>query len=132
MAYKVNIRGGSHPRLEDYECSTCGFLQEDVYFSSRDKVTPTRPCTECDATADKLIAHRRTNFIHPSHSGLYGKYEPALGCVVEDYGHKQRLMKELNVEEASDATGGSKSYWQPEPGPRPQTDSNWIDDPGSH
>ena len=48
---------------------------------------------------------------------MYGKFEPALGCVVESYEHKQQLLKEQNVMEAHDLVGGSRMYRVPDPPP---------------
>jgi len=129
VAYKTTIRGGSHPRLEDYQCSSCEFTDVDVYFSSRDDVTPTRPCSSCGEESERMIAGTRRNFIHPTHSSMYGKFEPGLGCVVESYGHKQRLMREFDVQESSDTTKGSRNYQVSDPGPRSKPHGNWVGDP---
>ena len=104
------------PRMEDYKCSTCGFAEVDVYFSLRSEVTPDRPC-KCGQKADRVFAHAKQNFIHSTHSSMYGKYEPGLGQVVESYGHKQHLMREMGVQESSDPTGGSRCYQKTDPGP---------------
>jgi hypothetical protein len=49
------------------------------------------------------------NYIDGQNSGMYGKYNPGLGCVVDDYGHKQRLLKEQGVREAADPINGSRT-----------------------
>jgi len=116
------------PRMEDYKCSTCGFVEVDVYFSLRSEVTPCRPCVECGSEANRVFAHPKQNFIHATHSSMYGKFEPGLGVVVESYGHKQRLMRELDVQESSDTTGGSRCYQKTDPGPS-STSPSWVSDP---
>jgi hypothetical protein len=63
-----------------------------------------------------------------THSSLYGRFEPGLGCVVESYSHKQQLMRELGVDEASDLVGGSRCHRKEEPNPRVQNNSTWMDD----
>lgn len=126
--YKVTVTGGAHPILVDYYCN-CGRWQRDVFFSRRADVTDRVPC-ECGEEAEKVIAVRR-NFIHPSHSSLYGRYEPALDAVVEDYGHKKRLMDELGVMEGNDLVGGSREYRKDPPPKRSAgNDVAWTDDPG--
>ena len=125
MAYKVNIKGGVHPTLVDY----CGEFQIDVYYHSRAAVELQVECA-CGAQADKIIS-KGGNFIHPSHSGMYGKYHEGLGCVVEDYAHKKRLMKEQGVMEGADPVGGSRNHWKPTPErPAEVPGSHWTDHPG--
>tara|TARA_R110000824_G_scaffold233474_2_gene421779 strand:+ start:5542 stop:5844 length:303 start_codon:yes stop_codon:yes gene_type:complete len=63
--------------------------------------------------------------------GMYGKFEPGLGCVVEDYAHKQRLMKELGVIEGADPVGGSRCHQPNEEETQPRlpqesNDSTWL------
>lgn len=127
--YKVTLTGGSHPRLVDYRCSSCDVLHEDVFYDSLSNVLETIPCT-CGGTAEKLFFSTRCNFIHPSHSSMYGKENPAFGCVVEDYAHKQRLMKQFGVIEGADPVGGSRNHWKPTPErPAPVSGSSWVDHP---
>jgi DNA-directed RNA polymerase subunit RPC12/RpoP len=128
MAYKINMRGGSHPRLEDYHCESCGKDEIDVFFEKKESVTPTRACPHCGETSDHVLIGRRQNHIHSDHSSMYGKYEPGLGVVVKDYAHKQRVMKELGVMEGADPVGGSRCHIKDDPGPRkPHADSSWSD-----
>jgi hypothetical protein len=98
------------PRLVDFRCQKCDFLIEDEYFKvDRSEDVPGHiTCTECGGLAEQIKSGQR-NFIHPSHSGMYGKPQPAFGNIVmEDYGHKQALLKEFGVQEANDAIKGSK------------------------
>ena len=96
------------PRFVDYRCEECNELVEDEMFANLDAVTLYVTCPRCKGQAHQ-IKSGRTNFIHPSHSGLYGKPQPAFGNIVmEDYAHKQRLLKEFGVQESNDAVGGSK------------------------
>ena len=111
--------------LVDYACGTCGVLTEDVFYAGRSAVLDTIECT-CGADAEKIISGRR-NFIHPSHSSMYGKVNPAFGEVVEDYAHKQRLMKKYGVMEGADPVGGSRSHWKPTPErPAEVPNSSWV------
>jgi len=66
-----------------------------------------------------------------SFSGNYGKFEPALGCVVESYEHKQQLLNEQNVMEAHDLVGGSRMYRQEEPSPIEDNNTSWVDNPNA-
>lgn len=129
MSYKVIIKGGAHPKLVDYSCAACGTLMTDVFFHRASDVTATHPC-ECGGTADKIISQRH-NHIHATHSGMYGKYHEGLGCVIEDYSHKKRVMRELGVMEGADPVKGSRNHWKPTP-ERPAADSgsHWVDHPG--
>ena len=129
MAYKVNMIGGAHPTLVDYACGKCGAVTEDVFFASRLAVTTTIACA-CGHAAEKIISQRR-NFIHPSKSSMYGKYEEGLGCVVQDYGHKQQLMREMGVIEGADPGGGSRNHWRPQPKAPEASNTVWVDDPRS-
>jgi hypothetical protein len=51
-----------------------------------------------------------SNFIHNSHSGMYGKFHAGFGEVVESYSHKQELLKKYNVTESADSVGGSRCH----------------------
>ena len=106
---KMRIVGGTHPEFVDFKCGGCGLVTEDVYFKSKVDVTETVTCSGCGNKAHKVIL--RTNFIHPSHSSMYGRKEPALGNeVIQDYAHKKRLMKEYDIIESNDPTGGNRKY----------------------
>jgi len=130
MAYKVTVKGGSHPTLVDYACEKCGEMQIDVFYHGRDAVEKQVDCP-CGSKADKIISNR--NFIHPSHSGMYGKFHDGLGCVVDDYAHKKRLMKQQGVMEGADPVGGSRNHWKPTPDrPAPIPGSHWTDKPGEY
>ena len=131
--YKRRVIGGTHPELVDYKCFTCDSMQHDVYYSSKADVSETVPCP-CGEQATKVLL--RTNFIHPSHSSLYGRPQPALGNeVIEDYGHKKRLMREYGLEESNDAVGGNRKRSEElkhiaAQKPRSSEQSTWIDGPG--
>ena len=128
MAYKVIVSGGSHPRLEDYECSACGHVELDVFYDKKADVKSTIACLQCDKTASRVLIGRRQNHLRLSHSGLYGKFEPGLGVVVKDYAHKQRLMREMGVMEGADPVGGSRCHIVDDPGPRfRHPDTTWVD-----
>ena len=91
----------------DFKCETCGFMQIDVLFRSSRELVQSNKCPECDGKANRVFTGG--NFIHPTLSTLYGKYEPALDMVVKDYAHKQQLMREFNITEANDTVKGSRN-----------------------
>ena len=55
--------------------------------------------------------NQERNHLHPSHSGMYGKFHPGFGCVVEDYGHKQELLKRYDLKESHDKVDGAPGGW---------------------
>lgn len=133
---KMRVVGASHPEFVDFKCDSCGLVTEDVYFKSKGEVTETVECSGCGNQAHKVIL--RTNFIHPSLSTMYGRKEPALGNeVIEDYGHKKRLMKEYDIVESNDPTGGNRKYSEEmkheaylnEKRRESLPKSTWVDDP---
>lgn len=67
------------------------------------------PSCKSDTLQTQSYAGGKRNGIHSQHSGMYGKYHHGFGCVVDDYGHKQRLLKKYGLHEAADSIGGSKS-----------------------
>mgnify|MGYP003661848318 CR=1 FL=1 len=93
--------------FHDFECSQCGLEQIDVAFDNSSAVRATVPC-ECGGEASMLFG--RTNMIHTSHSGMYGKYHVGFGEVVRDYHHKQQLLKKYNCIESADPVGGSRCH----------------------
>lgn len=83
-------------RTWDFRCDSCGTLHASMLFF--DKVPETVPCPDCGGTAS--WASFRSNGIHQTHTGRkYGEFDPQFGCVVEDYAHKKRLLKERGWEE---------------------------------
>ena len=92
--------------FHDYECEN-GHRQIDVANDSS-KVRRTIKCNECDKRAAMLFI--KSNFIHNSHSGMYGKFHAGFGEVVESYSHKQQLLKKYNVTESADKVGGSTCH----------------------
>ena len=85
-------------RLWDFSCE-CGKQYRDYpVYESR---IPNSIACECGQRA--TWAAQRTNHIHPTLSTRkYGEFDPQFGCVVEDYAHKQRLMRELNMVEVGE------------------------------
>lgn len=82
-------------KLWDFACMACGQRYPSHPYEGRRPVSIPCGCGEA-ATWD----HQRPNFIHPSHSGRkYGEFDPQFGCVVEDYGHRKRLLKEHGMHE---------------------------------
>ena len=94
--------------LHDYECKECGHRQIDVPSASHAQIQRIIPCSECDGTARMIFV--TSNFIHNSHSGMYGKFHAGFGQVVESYSHKQELLKKYNVTESADSVGGSRNH----------------------
>ncbi len=93
--------------LVDFKCEPCDLTWEHVFEKKTDIVNEL-PCTECGETALRLWGV--TNFIHTTHSSMYGKYEPCFGEVVESRSHKQQLLKKYGVVESSDPVKGSRCY----------------------
>ena len=105
--------------IYDYQCA-CGGKVIDAYFSTFAASPASVTCPECGQnTAARVIGTK--NFIHPSLSTMYGRPEPALGGdVLVDYAHKQRVLRELGVQEASDRVHGAKLYRDAVPAPPPR------------
>tara|TARA_R110002074_G_scaffold381898_1_gene561261 strand:- start:71 stop:496 length:426 start_codon:yes stop_codon:yes gene_type:complete len=91
----------------DYFCD-CGHELRDIVAEEKPK------CPYCNV---KMQIHfgRMKGMVafNPHNSGMYGKYHPGFGCVVESYSHKQRLLKQYNVIEAADSVRGSKTHERP-------------------
>ncbi len=91
-----------------------------------DRIPETIPC-ECGKQAG--WATKGGNHIHTTHSSMYGRYEPGLGCVVESYEHKKRLMREMEVIEGGDTVKGSRCHRPSEEESSPRkvnTDTAWL------
>jgi len=118
--------------IYDYSCP-CGAVVEDVYWRTYAESKPAVMCPKCgQETAQRVIGTR--NFIHPSHSGLYGRPEPALGGdVIVDYAHKQRVLRQYGAQEASDRVHGAKLYQDAVPAqpqrPKPSDRLRWAGGP---
>ncbi len=94
--------------FHDYECTECGHRQIDVPSTTSAQIQRIIPCNQCDGTARMIFV--TSNFIHSSHSGMYGKFHAGFGEVVESYSHKQELLKKYNVTESADPVGGSRCH----------------------
>tara|TARA_R100001530_G_scaffold97948_2_gene68101 strand:+ start:1565 stop:1978 length:414 start_codon:yes stop_codon:yes gene_type:complete len=105
-------------RLWDFFCGSCNKSYRD--WPCEGKIPQTIEC-KCGKQAE--WGRQKTNHIHRSHSSMYGKYEPGLGQVVESYEHKRQLMKEMDLQESSDPSGGSRSY-RPEEQPARASKNN--------
>ena len=93
--------------LVDFKCENCNYSWEHC-FTSKGDIVNALECSECSHRA--LRMWNTTNFIHPTHSSMYGKYEPCFGEYVESRSHKQALLKKYGVVESSDPVGGSRCY----------------------
>ena len=111
-------------RLWSYEDCSCGESHQSIPISAK-KIPKT---IKCSCGKRMGWAAKRTNGIHATHSGLYGRYEPGLGWVVDSYGHKQQLMRDMDVIEASDPVGGSRCHQKEEPQKMSQNNSTWMDE----
>lgn len=116
----------------DFSCE-CGLVEEDVYYPSWRHIPNAFMCSACGSPMKQLFRGGR-NFIHPSHSGMYGRPQPALGGdVIEDYAHKQRIMREMGIKESADKVSGARLYRDrvapPDSSPRPRKDWAWGDAP---
>ncbi len=93
--------------LIDFKCEECDHEWEHC-FSKKDDIVNSLKCPECNNQA--LRVWSSMNWIHPTHSSMYGKFEPCFGEVVESRSHKQELLKKYDVIESSDPVGGSRCY----------------------
>ena len=92
--------------FHDYECKD-GHRQLDIQNDSNN-IKRKIKCDQCEKDANMLFI--KSNFIHNSHSGMYGKFYAGFGQVVESYSHKQELLKKFNVRESADPVGGSRCH----------------------
>ena len=115
------------------ECLGCGSIHEVVcsYSQLQKSKVPgpfevpqyEGPCPNCSLDfADEVYGAwtrqvqtfpigQERNFIHSQHSGMYGKFHPGFGCVVNDYGHKQQLLRQYDLREAADKIDGAPAGW---------------------
>lgn len=115
-------------RTWDYHCTHCDTLLSDVVITSA-RMPATVSCSRCGRDAG--WASQRGNHLHTTHSGMYGRWDHGLDCVVESYDHKKRLMKQMGVQEASDASGGNRKRSEEikhrAQQPRPKQKIQWTD-----
>jgi hypothetical protein len=123
----------------DMKCLDCGSIHEVVcsYSQLMESKVPgpwkepryDGPCPGCMAHYASVagckiesVTHRsrqvqtfpigqERNHIHSQHTGMYGKFHPGFGCVVEDYGHKQQLLRRWDLREAADKIDGAPAGW---------------------
>ena len=107
-------------RRWDYETCKCGQHHQDTVIT-QSKVPQTHKC-KCGKRVGWMSM--KANHIHATKSELYGRFEPGLGTYVESYSHKKKLMKEMDVIEASDPVGGSRCHRPSDTSPRQIDDSN--------
>ena len=74
--------------FHDYECED-GHRQLDIQNDSNN-IKRKIKCDQCEKDANMLFI--KSNFIHNSHSNMYGKFHAGFGQVVESYSHKQELL----------------------------------------
>lgn len=87
----------------DYYCSKCNTEATDIITG------PPMCCGKSMSINFGVISLK----FNPNNASMYGKYHPGFGCVVEDYAHKKRLLKQYNVIEAADSVGGSRQHERP-------------------
>lgn len=93
------------PVNHDYYCKECETEHSDVVYN----------VPFCCGKPMSIHFGRITgpSTFNPNNSSMYGKYHPGFGCIVEDYAHKQRLLKQYDVIEASDPVRGSRQHERP-------------------
>lgn len=115
----------------DYVCRECGQRKPDIFYTSYKHMERTIPCS-CGGQMGLDWSGTR-NFIHQTHSGLYGRPEPALGYdCFQSYEHKKRLLKEWDMEEASDPVKGARLYRKEKPPKANVGKAEWSDDLATH
>ena len=89
----------------DYFCAKCGTEKCDIITGA----------PQCCGKPMSINFGRITGpaKFNPNASSMYGKYHPGFGCVVENYSHKQRLLKKFDVIEAADPVKGSRFHERP-------------------
>ena len=93
----------------------CDCGNEEVDWIFIDNAADMPKCSNCGDPMQihfgRVVGPARFN---PNCGSMYGKYHAGFGMVVEDYAHKQRLLKQYNCIESSDAVKGSKQNHYPE------------------
>ena len=97
--------------LIDFKCDYCNYEWENL-FKTKKEIKNSITCSQCSRKADRVW--NTMNFLNLTNGAMYGRYEPAFGEVVRDYGHKQQLLKKYGVIESSDRSGGSNCYKETE------------------
>jgi|TARA_R110000765_G_scaffold244841_2_gene347103 hypothetical protein len=111
--------------LYDYKCED-GHITEDVYATMVEGPAPTITCSCCQNKAFRYYGNHQFLKVSDT-SSMYGTYHPGFGQVVEDYAHKNRLLKQYDVIEAADAVHGSRCHRIEKPeAPRAPDDSAWL------
>ena len=88
-------------RLWDFATCECGEKHNDTPIDEP-RIPETIGC-RCGKRIGWVRGKR--NFIHATHSGRkYGEFDPQFGCIVEDYSHKKRLLKEMGATEGPPVT----------------------------
>lgn len=101
------------PIMHDLECSTCGLRVEDFQFPTMASVRSDIDCPKCGYATLGIIYVAGFRF-DPNASGIYGKFYPSFGCMVNSYGEKKALCKRYGVIEAGDTLRGSRDFDMPE------------------
>ena len=86
----------------DYCCKNCLAIEE--FIVSVEKIDDIQICEHCGFPLERLIPVPKR---HGSWSGVYsGYYDRGLGCYIEDYHHREKVMAEKGVRplEASEHT----------------------------
>lgn len=89
-------------RFQDYECSSCGTFYEDVTFNVKVPFSIKCPCGQ---RATRYLGQNQVRM--PGDGELYGRYQPAFGCVVRDRQHKHQLLREYGAVELDNGVKGN-------------------------
>ena len=103
----------------DYKCETCNRVSE--YTTELGTAPKELACANCGEMQHRFYGNNQFLAFSDT-SSMYGTYHPGFGCVVEDYAHKQKLLRQYDVQESADASGGSRSY-------RPEVSTKVTDTP---
>lgn len=100
--------------IHDYKCTKCQHIERDLIYRSAD-VPSVRKCGGCGERASEQVFDQFGKAqIHTDHSGMYGKWHPQAGEVIQSYSHKKELMKKYGWEESSDPVGGNRKFSEEE------------------
>ena len=106
----------------DFQCLTCETVFEvsnivpstvEKHKCGKDENGPLYKAN-CPTCREKTVqrqfyAQGPRNFIHTTHSSMYGKYHHGLGMYIHDKAHKERELKKRGLIEAHDPVGGSRT-----------------------
>lgn len=91
----------------DYQCSKCEGIRTTYYKLTSFQRVRVFKCQECSTRCKHTLAIGvSSNSYKHDAPGLYGKFWPSFGCVVENASHLKTLQKKFGTISAADKVGG--------------------------